>query len=283
MVGPEGATGRYAPWVRGGASGSQDHGRVCSLSVAPVKGTALCARDAVRLTRHGVPEDRRFHIVDELGRLCNQKQCPALGAIRSAYDPEAGRLRLELADGTVVEAPVALGAPCTTDFYGRPVTGRVVTGPFAEAVSAGARRALRVVMADEAGAALDRGVRAAVSLLSIASLPLLAAAAQVRSVDARRFRMLVGIEETAAHAEDAWIGRTVRLGSATVRPLGQVGRCVVTTLDPDSGRSDLDTLRALRSYRARGDERLPFGVYAEVLDEGTVRVGDPVVALARSG
>ena len=36
-------------------------------------------------------------------------------------------------------------------------------------------------------------------------------------VDARRFRMLVEVSGLAAHAEDGWVGREVRVGDALVR------------------------------------------------------------------
>ena len=59
---------------------------------------------------------------------------------------------------------------------------------------------------------------------------------------------------------------------------GHVGRCVVTTRDPESGMRDLDTLGALASYRSgiATTEPLACGVYGEVLEPGTVRVGDAV-------
>ena len=61
-------------------------------------------------------------------------------------------------------------------------------------------------------------------------------------------------------------------------PQGNVGRCAVTTQNPDSGAPDLDTLKALAAYRrvVETTEPLPFGVYAVVAVPGRVRVGDPV-------
>ena len=97
-------------------------------------------------------------------------------------------------------------------------------------------------------------------------------------MDPRRFRMLFGIAGVPAHAEDEWIGRSVHIGQAVVVPTGNVGRCAVTTLDPESGESTLDTLAALARYRAAVDttERLPFGVWARVERPGAVAVGDAV-------
>jgi uncharacterized protein YcbX len=66
-----------------------------------------------------------------------------------------------------------------------------------------------------------------------------------------------------------------------VIPQGNVGRCAVTTQNPETGSPDLDTLKALAGYRSdlKTTEPLPFGVYAAVAQPGRVRVGDPVELL----
>ena len=93
--------------------------------------------------------------------------------------------------------------------------------------------------------------------------------------------MTFGIDGVEAHAEDGWLGRRVRLGDAVVVvPAGNVGRCAVTTHDPDTGLPSWDTLHVLQHTRGHlpTSEPLPFGVWAEVEHGGTVRVGDPVIA-----
>jgi len=99
-------------------------------------------------------------------------------------------------------------------------------------------------------------------------------------VDPRRFRMLLDLDACEPHEEDRWIGSRVRVGGAVLRVAGNVGRCVVTTQNPDTGEVDLDTLRAIRAYRDIEEERIPFGVYADVEESGVVRVGDSVEPLS---
>jgi hypothetical protein len=87
--------------------------------------------------------------------------------------------------------------------------------------------------------------------------------------------MLFEIDGVGAHEEDEWIGGRVQVGDAVIEPVGDVGRCVVTKCDPDTGVSDLDTLGALGRYRREGrTEPLPMGVYCDVLVPGRVRMGD---------
>jgi len=91
--------------------------------------------------------------------------------------------------------------------------------------------------------------------------------------------MTFGIDDVPAYAEDGWIGRDIRVGEAIVRVAGNVGRCAVTTHDPDTGRRSFDTLHALQRHRGHvtTSEPLPFGVWADVVQAGSVAVGDRVV------
>lgn len=253
---------------------------VAWLSVAPVKGLALVERDEVRLEPFGVAENRGFHLVGEEGRLLNGKVLGSLVAVRARWDEEPGRLALELPDGRVVEDAVELGEAFETNFYGRPVGGRLVRGPWGEALSELAGREIRLVRPDDPGAGVDRG-KGSVTLLSHESIHELARHAGKRDLDPRRFRMLIGVEGCAhPHEEDGWVGRDVQVGEAVVRPLGHVGRCAVTTQSPDTGIPTVDTLGALAAYRPEDTtEPLAFGVYGEVVRPGHVRLGDAVALI----
>jgi uncharacterized protein YcbX len=253
-------------------------GRVSGIAIAPVKGLALAHPGAVELGQTGVPEDRRFYLVDADGRLLNGKAEGTLVRIRAEAAPDGSALVLRFPDGTAVAGSVELGEPIETGFYGRPVAGRVVVGPWAEALSSFVGRDLRLVRVASDGHGVDRGIEGCVSLIGTASLAQLAEQAGVPSVDGRRFRMLFTVSGLDPHAEDGWVGREIEVGAAHVRVLGLVGRCAVTTHDPDTGVPTLDTLHVLRDHR--GDvptvEPLPFGVRGEVVRPGRVAVGDPV-------
>ncbi len=137
-----------------------------------------------------------------------------------------------------------------------------------------------LVRSDESGAGSDRGVAGSVSVVSSGTLDRLAREAGVEQVDGRRFRMLFTITGVEAHEEDAWLGRSVAIGGAVISVQEVVGRCVVTTHNPDSGVPDLDTLRILERYRPTDSgEPLPIGVWGGVEQPGVVRVGDAVEPL----
>lgn len=260
--------------------------RVAWIAVAPVKALALVQLDEVAIEPWGLSENRRFHLIDEGGRMMNGKVVGPLVQVVPSWHEESAALALRFPDGSVIRETVRLGEPVTTDFFGRPVRGRIVEGPWAEELSHVAGRRLRLVQAERPGEGVDRSPRAgAVTMLGTGSLEALAREAGAERVDGRRFRMTFGVEGLPPHEEDGWLGRDVRIGGAVVRPHGNVGRCVVTTQNPETGVSDLDTLRLLKAYRdgVPTTEPLPFGVHASVVRPGHVRLGDHVTPLGEPG
>ena len=249
------------------------------LTIAPVKGLALVEVEELALARDGVAENRRFYLVDADGRRYGLLRDGRLALVRPAWDAPRRRLELAFPDGSTVAGEVDVDGEVTTDFYGRPVTGRVVRGPWSEALSAYVGRLVRLVRT-EVGTAVDRD-RGPVSMLSEASLEeLRRRAGREERVDPRRFRMLIGIGGVRAHEEDEWIGRRVQVGEAIVLLREQVARCAITTQNPATGKRDFDTLREIKAYRGVRERKLiDFGVYGEVAEPGRVRLGDPVEPL----
>ncbi len=250
--------------------------RVAWISHCPVKGLAVRQLDECELTEAGITGDREFFLVDENDRLVNSKGLGGLQQIVPRYDREAGSLTLDFPDGTTISQSVGFDGSIETNFWGITVEARAVDGPWSEAISDFAGRRLRLV--GGSGPAPDRRRSGAATLLGTGSLQAMARALGVDEVDERRFRMNFGIDGLGEHGEDEWLGRRVRLGEAVVVPQGNVGRCAVTTQNPETGAPDLDTLKALAAYRREAEttEPLPFGVHAAVAKPGRVRVGDPV-------
>ena len=166
------------------------------------------------------------------------------------------------------------------------MTGQLVDGPWAAALSTWLGRPLRLVQSSP-GAAVDRD-RGQVSLVSAASLAALAEqGGRDGPVDGRRFRMLFELEGCEPHEEDGWVKRHLRIGDAVVKIRGDVGRCAITTQNPETGEPDFDTLRTISEYRPfteneAGKRHIPFGVYGEVTEPGRVAIGDSVAVVELS-
>jgi uncharacterized protein len=95
-----------------------------------------------------------------------------------------------------------------------------------------------------------------------------------KTLDQRRFRanVYVDLGAAAGSAEDAFVGRRVKLGTkAVISVLERDPRCKMITLDPDTGQSSPEVLEGVaKAHEGR------VGVYGAVLVEGTVRPGDEV-------
>ncbi len=97
-------------------------------------------------------------------------------------------------------------------------------------------------------------------------------------VDPRRFRANIYLDIHAAggFSENGYVGRSLRIGSKVVISiLERDPRCVMITLNPDTGESRPEFLRQV----ARAHDGMA-GVYGAVLVEGMVRKGDAVAVVA---
>jgi hypothetical protein len=252
---------------------------VIRFSIAPVRSLGLEHPDTIDLTEVGVVEDRRFYLIDDGGRLVDRLIAGPLVQVATHTDPGATRLRMTFPDGTVVDDEVRLAEPVETAIHKRIGVGHVVDGPWADALEPFAGRRVRLVRCDRPGGTRNHHPA---SLVSDGSLAELARQSGTASVDARRLRMLIELRGAAAHEEDTWIGSRIALGDAVLSVTKQVARCAITTQDPDTGLRDMDTLRTIIAYRGlREGEHADFGVLAEVVTPGRVRLGDEVIPLER--
>jgi MOSC domain-containing protein len=115
---------------------------------------------------------------------------------------------------------------------------------------------------------------AAISLMSHATVDRIAEASETPG-EPGRFRMNFYIETSDGEAfgEDAWVGRTVRIGeSVRVAVTEQDPRCAMVTIAPHGGDPMTPVLTAIAELN---DAKA--GVYGSVLTPGEVREGDAVV------
>lgn len=88
-------------------------------------------------------------------------------------------------------------------------------------------------------------------------------------VDVRRLRPNVLLGGVARGAERTWEGKALRIGDALIGLYTLRRRCVVTTIDPDTGEQDVDVLLRIRH---RFSSRVALDSW--VIEPGTIGVGD---------
>ena len=230
----------------------------------PVRGLNAETLDTITLTPGvGLPDDRRFAIAYGLGTGAKRGyfalvEEERLAQLRVAYDADGPTLTISRQGRQVVS-----GNP--TD-----QTGRMLLNQFFAGFLAGSPRGTPSVQElDEAERAASR--ECPVSLINLASVRDLERVAR-QPVDPRRFRGNILIDGLAPWAEFGWIGREIRIGGTRLKVVERTQRCAATSVNPDTAERDMNVPLTLR----KGFGHMDMGVYAEVVDGGTVKTGDAV-------
>lgn len=95
-----------------------------------------------------------------------------------------------------------------------------------------------------------------------------------RPVNPLRFRPNVVIDGSDAWEEFNWIGKEFAAGGTRLEVFKRTERCAATDVDPDTGKRDMAIPAALQRMRGRSD----LGVYARVIQDGELALGDALIA-----
>ncbi|GAB4023579.1 MOSC domain-containing protein [Spirosoma migulaei] len=97
----------------------------------------------------------------------------------------------------------------------------------------------------------------------------------------RRFRPNIVVQGSSPYEEDSWA--EFRINELTFYGVKPCARCVLTTIDPETGEQGKEPLRTLTTYR-KWNSKILFGQnvlanYTGQTTLGTLRVGQPVEVL----
>lgn len=112
---------------------------------------------------------------------------------------------------------------------------------------------------------------AALSMINLDTLDELSRRAG-RTLDPRRFRANLYVSGLGAWGELDLIGRRVRVGEATLEVMWPTDRCRATTIDPETGDTELNLPALLASQVGH----MFCGAYARVVDGGRIEPGAAV-------
>jgi len=219
----------------------------------PMKSMAGVPVEQAELTLQGLRDDRRFAFVQRQSRSAfpwlTAREHAALVRYRPRWSTADGRRVLEVLTPAGQLMPVPSDELCAEL---EAATGRPL-----------------FLLQDHRG---SQDV-AQVSLISLATVDRIAALSGTAPQPARfRANLYLANPEGEPFAEDAWVGRVLRVGEQVRIAITQPDdRCAMITVDPDTAETNPAVLRAVAAEHGN-----KAGVYGVVLTPGTVRRDDPV-------
>ena len=243
------------------------------------------------LDKLGLAGDRRWMLVDEAsGRFLTQRAVPSMSQLSALWNPAGGltlaapghapiEVDLPAADAQLrgvtiwrdtLRVPDAgeAAAAWASEFIGKPTRLVQVPEERARLTEAGYGR-------DDDKVAFADGYP--LLLIGQASLDDLVQKVG-RPLEMLRFRPNLVIEGSEAFAEDGW--KRIRIGDVEFRVVKPCSRCILTTIDPQTGArsEDREPLATLQKYRAQADGAM-FGQNLVNDGNGLLEVGMPVTIL----
>ena len=97
------------------------------------------------------------------------------------------------------------------------------------------------------------------------------------AISMKRFRPNLVVDANRAFEEDSW--KTIKIGEVVFDLVKPCKRCVLTTVNPETGEKGEEPLKTLSSYRKINNEIL-FGQNAVQRNNGQIHVGDQIEILA---
>lgn len=257
------------------------------LFVYPLKAAGAIELRDTTLDTFGLSGDRRWVLIGTDGRALTQREHPRLATVRvrlfgTALEVSApGRepLRVEIPGGGPRVAVRVWEAACE----GTPA-GAVASAWFSDLLDADCRLVymppdvIRPV-SPSYGRPGDRvGFADGYPLLLIGEGSLSDLNSRLRQpIPADRFRANLVVGGTEPFEEDRW--DRIRIGTCTFRVVKPCARCVVTTIDQQTGIRGSEPLRTLAGYRKKGN-RVLFGQNLIHDAPGSVAVEDAVEVLS---
>jgi uncharacterized protein len=112
-----------------------------------------------------------------------------------------------------------------------------------------------------------------VSIINLASVRAIAGMVE-HPVNPLRFRANLYVEGWPAWHEFDLVGRTIAIGETKLRVVKRITRCAAVNVDPETGARDLAIPNTLMRRLGHNE----CGIYAEVIDGGTIGAGDTIAA-----
>ena len=262
--------------------------KVVSLWRYPVKSMMGEEMNACDLTEKGLLGDRAYGVIDtETGKLANAKnpkKWPGMFNYRASFaepvelSKPIPSVRITLPDGQCIESSDGNVSEQLSKSFQRPVT---ISTPSSATVEFEGYIPEEIKELDNRGTIFSRQSPeetffdiAMVHILTTSTINTLRKLTPESRIEPRRFRpnLILDVPGAEGFIEQHWVGKVLSIGDEVqLKIIQPTQRCVMTTLAQGDLPRDPNVLRTLAKQN-NGN----FGVYAEVLQTGRIKIGDQI-------
>ena len=225
--------------------------KVVALQRFPVKAMGVEALESVDVGATGLLGDREWAVYDAAGKLATGKHSRRFRRMDPVFTASARRdgdhTVITLPDGRRVVAGTPEADATLSEHFGEPVTVRRETD-------------------------VQHQDAATFSLVGTATLVELGRhEGDGRPLDPRHLRANLVVETDEPYAEESWVGRDLTIGTVRLRLTEPIERCRMVGVAQVDLPERPGMLKAISEHH-----HLDAGVYATVLQTGSIAVGDAV-------
>ncbi len=253
---------------------------ITQLFIYPIKSLAGIAVQEAELCATGLLHDRRWMLVDRNNRFISQREFHELCLFQTAFTEKGISIRYK-EDELIIPFYLTEGSPLMVTIWDDEVSALPAPGEINDWFSRQLNKDIRLVyMPDDTKRLVDTKYTNEKEIVSFAdgypllvigqaSLDLLQSKVQEK-MSIERFRPNLVFSGGEPHCEDTWQQFTInQLSFKGVKPCG---RCVITTIDPSTGKTSAEPLKTLARYRQK-EHKILFGQNTIAPLSGSIAVG----------
>lgn len=266
--------------------------RIESLHIYPIKSLGGIDLQEAKVTDRGLAYDRRWVLVDANNRFVSQREYARMALLQPRLDN--GQMTITDRSGELVPLQFDLNEPKTTaeaiTVWDDTVPAKPVSNAADDWFTTIMQMPVRLMymhedsirQADQRYAITEQDKVSfadgyPILIISQASMDRLNSKLD-HALSVNRFRANIIVSGIEAHEEDTW--REIKTIQQTLFGVKPCARCVMTTIDPQTGEAGKEPLKTLANYRKIGNKIL-FGENFIPKEEGMLKVGDEIEVVER--
>lgn len=257
------------------------------IYIYPIKSLGGIRLATAQLEERGIQHDRRWMLVDAQGRFLSQRSHPHMALLEVSVLPGGLQITHKTDRGQSILVPFTpeTNRMIPVSIWEDQVSGQVVSETAARWFSEMLDMSCELVMMPEKiqrkidpkyavkGETVSYADAMPYLLIGQASLDDLNARLEI-PVPMNRFRPNLVFSGGTPYEEDGW--KTLRIGDAAFKITKPCARCVLTTVDQDTGKKGKEPLRTLAGYR-NVEGKVLFGQNMLLLEGSILHVGDVLI------